>query len=507
MGKIYEKILLARLFFHTPENSLIHPQQFGFRKGKSTINALFHIFNTYKSAANSKYVCAIFLDIEKAFDAAWWRKIFLELSLLDIPPNLLTALRNFLADRRVILTQGGLDHQKVLSRGCPQGSVLSPILWNILVNSLLKLPLPTNYSITAYADDITLLISANSRSQIETAANHCLTNFSAWASECKLRFSAKKTKGLLLRGVLKRPPLIKLDGTSIQFVKEFKYLGFWLSKDFNFVPHVTNTCQAISKLLPSMANFTKAFRHYQWKNSLLIYKQAILPKLTYGVALWGLDLPKVAVIKRITALQRSFLIRMTRAFPTSPGAPLDLITNIDPIALHLNKIHALEYPKFSFSCRSFGRATVNFNGLYSISLNGSSITCNKKGASRILTDELHISWNNQWTNNTHHWTGRFFPDLFSRREALWFTPSPSVTQFITGHCNVRAYLHRFNLLDDDTCDCGAIQDPEHELVCPDLVHIRPTTLIADPRALVSNDSTFQDFKSFLHKRYVARLNI
>ena len=233
MGKIYEKILLARLFFHTPENSLIHPQQFGFRKGKSTINALFHIFNTYKSAANSKYVCAIFLDIEKAFDAAWWRKIFLELSLLDIPPNLLTALRNFLADRRVILTQGGLDHQKVLSRGCPQGSVLSPILWNILVNSLLKLPLPTNCSITAYADDITLLISANSRAQIETAANHCLTNFSAWATECKLRFSAKKTKGLLLRGVLKRRPLIKLDGTSIQFVKEFKYLGVWLSKDFN----------------------------------------------------------------------------------------------------------------------------------------------------------------------------------------------------------------------------------------------------------------------------------
>ena len=62
----------------------------------------------------------------------------------------------------------------------------------------------------------------------------------------------------------------------------------------------------------------------------VVYKQGILPKLSYGVALWGLDLWKTAISKKITAFQRSFLLRMTKAFPTSPGARLDIIANVDP---------------------------------------------------------------------------------------------------------------------------------------------------------------------------------
>ena len=55
---------------------------------------------------------------------------------------------------------------------------------------------------------------------------------------------------------------------------------------------------------------------------------------------------------------------MTKAFPTSPGACLDITANIDPLAIHIKILHALEFPKFSLSHCHFGRATVNFNGQY-----------------------------------------------------------------------------------------------------------------------------------------------
>ena len=506
MGKIYEKVLLGRLFSYVPEDTLISPHQYGFKRGKSTIDALFNISNLTRSSS-SKYVCAIFLDIEKAFDAAWWPMIYSELSKLGIPPNLLLALKNFLADREIILKQGCGEFRKKLSRGCPQGSVLSPVLWNILVNSLLRIPLPLDCHIVAYADDITLLISASSRRQIEASANTCLSKFSAWATDCKLRFSAAKSKGLLLRGALARSPLIKLDGTSIKFVKEFKYLGLWLAKDLNFVPHVRNICQDVQNLLPSMANYLKATVPFRWKNLLTVYKQGIVPKISYGIALWGSDLLKVACSKRISALQRSFLIRMTKAFPTSPGISLDIITLVEPLVLFLELQFTLENPRYSREPRSFGNALVNFNGVYHVNLGPNTHTCNKKGARSLLSTELFSIWNKRWTSNSHPWTGRFFPDLNSRRAAVWFQPSPIVTQFLTGHCNVRAYLTRFNLRDDDLCDCGIPQTAEHELVCPDLDSIKPASFVPDPFSMVSSESAFQDTLTFLSMRNTLRKSI
>ena len=90
--------------------------------------------------------------------------------------------------------------------------------------------------------------------------------------------------------------------------------------------------------------------------------------------------------------------------------------------------------------------------------------------------------------------------LNSRRAAVWFHPSPIITQFLTGHCNVRAYLTRFNLRDDDLCDCGIPQTAEHELVCPDLDSIKPASFVPDPYSMVSSDSAFQDTVTFLSMR-------
>jgi hypothetical protein len=59
---------------------------------------------------------------------------------------------------------------KDATMGCPQGSVLGPALWNLLMDDLLRLPFPGRVSVVAYADDLTVLIESGSRASIEALA-------------------------------------------------------------------------------------------------------------------------------------------------------------------------------------------------------------------------------------------------------------------------------------------------------------------------------------------------
>jgi hypothetical protein len=67
---VIEKALYNRLIDHLNDNSLLHSQQFGFRRNLSTENAIFNLTHGILKALNSKMmVGSIFYDLEKAFDS------------------------------------------------------------------------------------------------------------------------------------------------------------------------------------------------------------------------------------------------------------------------------------------------------------------------------------------------------------------------------------------------------------------------------------------------------
>ena len=65
-----EKALYNRLIDHLNNNSLLNPQQFGFRKNLPTDNAIFSLTHEILKALNSRMVVgSIFFDLEEAFDS------------------------------------------------------------------------------------------------------------------------------------------------------------------------------------------------------------------------------------------------------------------------------------------------------------------------------------------------------------------------------------------------------------------------------------------------------
>ena len=107
-GKIFEKIIFNNLYSYLNVNNLITKNQSGFRPGDSTTNQLLYLVNEIHQAfenPKSLEVCAVFLDISKAFDKVWHDGLIFELKQNGVSSSLLMFFQNYLNNRkqRVVL--------------------------------------------------------------------------------------------------------------------------------------------------------------------------------------------------------------------------------------------------------------------------------------------------------------------------------------------------------------------------------------------------------------------
>ena len=111
------------------------------------------------------------LDLKKAFDFINHKLLLTKLahySITGVP-------RKWLSDYLLGRTQktkinGNFSNLKSISAGCPQGSVLSGLLFNLFINDIFQLILP-NIEIYLYADDTAILITADSEDSLQKAIN------------------------------------------------------------------------------------------------------------------------------------------------------------------------------------------------------------------------------------------------------------------------------------------------------------------------------------------------
>jgi hypothetical protein len=153
LSKLSEKIILVKLKRLASANNWFSPNQHGFRSGFSTETATLSLTSLIeKNRKNKVPTCCAFLDIKSAFDAAWHPAILNCLISKNCPAWLVKLLANFLSSRTCTLSSPLASRVTDIELGCPQGSVLSPFLWNILLEDLLCLNYPFPFRFIAYAD-------------------------------------------------------------------------------------------------------------------------------------------------------------------------------------------------------------------------------------------------------------------------------------------------------------------------------------------------------------------
>jgi retron-type reverse transcriptase len=83
---------------------------------------------------------AIFLDIERAFDTTWHTGLLYKLQKSEFSGNLIKLMSSFLSERKFrVSVEVEMSTPRYMEAGVPQGSVLSPTLYNLYINDTPKL--------------------------------------------------------------------------------------------------------------------------------------------------------------------------------------------------------------------------------------------------------------------------------------------------------------------------------------------------------------------------------
>lgn len=215
--KAMERVLLSRLRHLIGDQ--LSPYLYGFTPGKSTQ----HCFAEYMSLSHPSS-CIAFIDLKSAFDIANRDVILEQLADMGVTGQLLKWIRGYLSNRQShVLFKGALSDTMDFHLGTPQGGVLSPTLFNILMHKLLQgISFNEHESVISYADDICILARSPTRLQ------SLLNDFAMSARQCGLIISTEKTRILLKNASRPHAPFY-IDNHIITECRQYMYLGVNIS--------------------------------------------------------------------------------------------------------------------------------------------------------------------------------------------------------------------------------------------------------------------------------------
>ena len=287
ISKIIEKSLNSRLVNFFDKNSLFTDVQSGFRKGKSTFDALLKLVNEIYDSLNSRnFMMSIFVDLKKAFDTVSHPILIGKLERYGVRGTPLNLIRSFLSNRKQFVKIGNSSSRTISNRlGVPQGSNLGPTLFLIYINDA---PNCTDLLKTLlFADDSVHYHSNNSFSTLIQTCNNELDKIQQWCISNRLSINVSKCNNMLFTN---RKTDITINSSVgigqevLETVSIFKYLGIFIDENLTFAAHIKHVT---SKLSMSNGILYKIRDFLPREARLRYYNCFIYPYLNYNIEIWG----------------------------------------------------------------------------------------------------------------------------------------------------------------------------------------------------------------------------
>lgn len=313
---------------------LLSTRQHAYSKGRSTETALHELVGTIERSLSVKeYTMVAFLDIEGAFNNVIPDSIIEALSSLGVKHGIVLMVENLLANRRITSELGTSTISRFVNRGTPQGGVLSPLLWNLALNSMLLSLEASGCHVVAYADDVAIAVKGKHLPTIKDILQGSLTDLSKWARNCGLGVNPNKTELVLFTRKNKIPAFdpISLDGTEIAFSDGAKYLGVFLDRKLNFRRNIEERVRKATIALYSCKRAIGKRWGFSPKVVHWIYTAVVRPILLYGIIVWWPALETKVNCVLITKVQRMASMCITGALRTTPTAALEILLYLIPL--------------------------------------------------------------------------------------------------------------------------------------------------------------------------------
>ena len=309
LSKIIEKLMCCRTMNYLCKFDIICANQFGFRPGFSTSDAVLQFVDECSEAFNRKdYLLATLLDFSKAFDTVNHSILLKKLEYYGFRGKVLEWFESYLSGRlsRVRVNEEYSEY-KCYNIGVPQGSVLGPVLFIIYINDLHRTC--TNLKFIHYADDTTAVFSGNHLPSVFVSVNDSLSIVDSWLQSNRLSLNVSKTSYMIFthRSLPLNLPDVVIRGSPIARVNSCTFLGITIDDRLSFTTHVNNISNKISR---SLGVIRKASSYVQYPILKSLYFSLIYPYLIYCVPVWGNS--SIGNVKKIETVHNRVLRFLNR---------------------------------------------------------------------------------------------------------------------------------------------------------------------------------------------------
>lgn len=350
--KLMERMITKRLVYDLERRGLLTPHQSGFRCNRTTMDPIVCLENEIRKAqVNKETVLAVLFDIEKAYDMLWKEGLLLKLHKMGIHGKMFNWVRDFLKGR-TIEVRVGLAHSNTYSiqNGTPQGSVCSPILFNIMINDVFDY-VDARLSKALYADDGALWVRGKNTHILQDRMQTAIGQVERWSHEWGFHLSVEKTQVICFSKKTVNPSVnLTLYGQLLKQVDSVRYLGVWFDVKLSFKAHIRKTVDKCKRSV----NVLKCVAGNEWgasRTSLIrIYTALIRPAIDYGCIVYS-SAAKTTLLE-LDRIQASAMRICCGAFRTSSIPALQVETGEMPLDLRRLQISSTYWSKLQGSADS-----------------------------------------------------------------------------------------------------------------------------------------------------------
>ena len=295
LSKCLESIMFNRLNSYINKYNLISPSQFGFQKGKSTVDAILSFLDKLNDHLDNKHVISVFCDLSKAFDCVNHKLLLTKLNKIGIRGIALKWFQSYLEGRlqytvvkkytktgNETLTTESASNVENIKRGVPQGSILGPLLFTIYINDLPKIN--TNSDYILYADDTNILFSDIHMETLESKFESIMNSTSTWFKNNELVLNKEKSNFIQFGNLPVSNLPISQCPCEIKQITETKFLGITITSNMSWESHIVKVA---NKIKPAIAILYKVRNLVNTSTLLQIYHALVQSHINYGILIWG----------------------------------------------------------------------------------------------------------------------------------------------------------------------------------------------------------------------------
>jgi ribonuclease HI len=407
--KTMEKIVDSHLRTEPLSRQQLDASQHAYQQGKSTVSALHQLVSKVENSLEHKQIAlAAFLDIEGAFDNASHQSI--KQAALDkgIEAHTVNWMMHMLTSRVVSAQLGDKTVTKLTTRGCPQGGVLSPLMWCLVMDRLLAMLRERGYEAIGYADDLTVVIRGIHGPTISDQMQSALNLIWRWCKAEGLNISPSKTT--LVPFTRKRSLDLKpisLNGSNLTLSDQVKYLGVILDKKLNWASHA----KAIKDKAIRNLMTCKSLLGRRWglkpKMMRWLYLSVIRPMITYAAYVWWPRTEQTTAQAELTKIQRIACLAVTGATRSAPTIALEAMLDLPPLHSYIMReaaSAAFRDPKRTQLRSGNHKGHLKIHSIFSAQMESNTISDLMPVRYNYMPLDLIIPDRSTWLNGNHQRT-------------------------------------------------------------------------------------------------------